>query len=48
VERRVSGGWRTVKVIRTTSSGAYRVPVRRAGIYRVRAGDVAGPAVRAR
>jgi stage II sporulation protein D len=48
VERRVSGGWRTVKLIRTTRSGAYRVPVRRAGIYRVRVGDVAGPAVRAR
>jgi stage II sporulation protein D len=48
VERRVGGHWRTVRRVRTTAAGRYRVNIGRAGTYRVRAGKVAGPAVRVR
>ena len=48
VERRAGGGWRKVTKIRTTKSGSYRLDIGRAGVYRVRAGRVAGPAVRVR
>jgi hypothetical protein len=48
VERREAGHWRRVTRIRTTSSGGYRLSIDRAGLYRVRAGSVAGPAVRVR
>jgi hypothetical protein len=34
--------------VRTTKAGRYRAKVKRAGIYRVRRGGVAGPAVRVR
>jgi hypothetical protein len=34
--------------VRTTAHGRYRAAVARAGVYRVRAGGVAGPAVRVR
>jgi stage II sporulation protein D len=46
VERRADGGWERVTRTRVADSGAYGVSVRRAGTYRVRAGRVAGPAVR--
>jgi stage II sporulation protein D len=48
VERRAGERWRKVTRIRTTRSGRYRVSLGRAGIYRVRSGKVAGPAVRVR
>jgi stage II sporulation protein D len=48
VERRTGAGWRKVTKVRTTKSGRYRVDIGRAGVYRVRAGRVAGPAVRVR
>jgi stage II sporulation protein D len=48
LERRVGDRWRTVKLVRTTRGGGYSVAVRRRGVYRVRAGDVAGPPVRVR
>jgi stage II sporulation protein D len=46
VERRTDGGWRTVTHIRTTDSGRYRLGIDQGGLYRVRAGTVAGPSVR--
>jgi hypothetical protein len=46
VERRDSRGhWRRASAGRAGREGAYRVHVKRAGVYRVRYGDVAGPAV---
>jgi stage II sporulation protein D len=48
VERRGKDGWRTVTKVRTTNGGRYRVSIDRAGVYRVRAGRVAGPSVRVR
>jgi stage II sporulation protein D len=48
VERRTGDGWRLVKRIRAAKTGGYRVALDRGDIYRVRAGDVAGPAVRVR
>jgi stage II sporulation protein D len=47
VQRRADGRWRTVTSVRTTSAGRYRLGVDR-GVYRVRAGRVAGPTVRVR
>ena len=47
VERRVGRRWRRVATVRTTSTGRYRLRVRRRGVYRVRSGSVAGPPVRA-
>jgi stage II sporulation protein D len=46
VERRVGRHWRLVKRIPVARNGAYRATVARAGVYRVRSGTVAGPAVR--
>jgi stage II sporulation protein D len=46
VERRVRGRWVRVAVVRTSRAGGFRAELRRAGLYRVRAGDVAGAAVR--
>jgi stage II sporulation protein D len=46
VERRGERGWRAVAKVRTTRAGTYRHDIDRAGLYRVRAGRVAGPAVR--
>jgi len=48
VQRRSDDRWRTVTTIRTTSAGRYRLGIDRGGVYRVRAGRVAGPAVRVR
>ena len=48
VERRVRGRWRRTGFALTTRRGRYRVAVRRLGVYRVRAGRMAGPAVRLR
>jgi hypothetical protein len=48
VERRAGDGWRTVARVRTTADGRYRIEIGRAGVYRVRAGRVAGPSVRVR
>jgi stage II sporulation protein D len=48
LERRAGDRWVAVKRIRTTASGRYRASIGRAGAYRVRAGTVAGPAVRLR
>ena len=48
IERRADGAWNRVGRTRVDDSGAYRVSVRWAGTYRVRAGRVAGPAVHVR
>ena len=48
VERRFAGRWRRVSSIATTRTGRYRTTLGVSGIYRVRAGSVAGPAVRVR
>jgi len=48
VERRDGRRWRRVEVARTGRRGRYRVSLARSGVYRVRRGDVAGPAVRVR
>jgi stage II sporulation protein D len=46
VERRSHGHWRRVTTVRTARDGSYAVNVKSRGVYRVRAGSVAGPAVR--
>jgi stage II sporulation protein D len=48
VERRRRGKWARVSEIQTTKRGRYHTTLGTAGIYRVRAGSVAGPAVRIR
>ena len=48
VERREAGHWRRVGAVRTWAGGHYRTAVAGPGVYRVRAGTVAGPAVRVR
>jgi stage II sporulation protein D len=48
VERRVGGRWKRVARTRTAASGGYHANVPRGALYRVRAGRVAGPAVRVR
>jgi stage II sporulation protein D len=48
VERRAGKRWVTVRRVRTTAAGRYRVEIGRSGAYRVRSGKVAGPAVRVR
>jgi stage II sporulation protein D len=48
LERKGREGWRLVTKLRTTAGGRYRVNIGRAGVYRVRAGRVAGPSVRVR
>jgi hypothetical protein len=48
LERRSGRGWRRVGSARTGRGGRYRVRVPGPGTYRVRAGTVAGPAVRVR
>lgn len=48
VERRVRGRWRLAGRIQTTRAGRYRAPLAERGVYRVRWGGVAGPAVRVR
>jgi stage II sporulation protein D len=46
LERRRTGRWAPVRELRTTRRGRFRSAVGVAGLYRVRAGAVAGPAVR--
>jgi len=46
VERRSGGRWRRVASARTSRGGGYYLRVKRRGVYRVRGGSVAGPAVR--
>lgn len=48
VERRAGDGWKRVSAIDTSKRGRYRTTVGVEGIYRVRAGSVAGPAARVR
>jgi stage II sporulation protein D len=48
VERRAGASWKRVARTRTAKSGGYHLTVPQAGTYRVRAGRVAGPAVRVR
>ena len=48
VERRERGGWKRVTRLHTSTRGRYRTTLSTAGVYRVRAGSVAGPAVRIR
>lgn len=48
VERKTGGHWKLVRRTRTTKAGRYRVKLSRTGVYRVRKGSVAGPAVRLR
>jgi len=48
LERRRGHQWRHVTTIRTSSHGGYRVSVPARGVYRVRVGQTAGPAVRVR
>jgi stage II sporulation protein D len=48
LERRRKYGWRAIGKVRTTKAGRYRMEIGRAGLYRVRSGQVAGPAVRVR
>jgi SpoIID/LytB domain protein len=46
VERRSGHHWKRVATVRTSRRGSYRAVLRSAGVYRVRAGSIAGPAVR--
>jgi stage II sporulation protein D len=46
LERRRGGEWRLVGRVRVTARGSYGVDIGRGGLYRVRSGKVAGPAVR--
>ena len=48
VERRERGRWARVARVHTSARGRYRTTLSTAGVYRVRAGSVAGPAVRIR
>jgi hypothetical protein len=48
LERRVRGHWRALRPVHTMASGRYRAQIAHAGLYRVRSGSVAGPAVRVR
>ena len=48
VERLGDDGWQRVSRIRTSRNGRYRTTVGVDGVYRVRAGSVAGPAARVR
>jgi stage II sporulation protein D len=48
VQRRSDGAWHAVGHVRTSAAGRYVVSVPGPGLYRVKAGTVAGPAVRVR
>jgi stage II sporulation protein D len=48
VERRGERGWQSIGKVRTTRAGRYSMGVGRGGLYRVRSGGIAGPAVRVR
>ena len=48
LERRSRAGWRRVGQAATSPAGRYRIGVAAPGDYRLRAGEVAGPAVSVR
>jgi stage II sporulation protein D len=48
LQRKAGPGWRTVAHVRAVRHGRYRIEVAAPGVYRVKAGTVAGPAVRVR
>ena len=48
VQRQTAGRWKRVADGRLGRSGAYRIPVEAAGLYRVVSAGAAGPAVRVR
>jgi stage II sporulation protein D len=48
VQRKAGAGWRTVSRVRTSRLGRYRAQLEAPGLYRVKAGSVAGPVVRVR
>ncbi|MBA3298629.1 MAG: SpoIID/LytB domain-containing protein [Thermoleophilaceae bacterium] len=48
VQRRLERGWERVGEVSTSARGGYRSTLAAPGVYRVRAGAVAGPAVRVR
>jgi hypothetical protein len=48
IERRDGGDWEVVGAVRTSARGDYRATLPGPGVYRVRGGQVAGPAVRVR
>jgi stage II sporulation protein D len=48
VQRKTGEGWRTIARVRTSRLGRYRASLEVPGVYRVKAGSVAGPAVRVR
>ena len=48
VEKRRGGKWKRAAVSKVGAGGRYRVGLKNAGTYRVKAGGVAGPAVRVR
>jgi SpoIID/LytB domain protein len=48
VQRKAGDGWRTVSRVRTSRLGRYRAQLEAPGLYRVKAGSVAGPVVRVR
>jgi stage II sporulation protein D len=48
VQRRAGERWRTIAHVRTTRLGRYHAGVGDPGVYRVKAGSIAGPAVRLR
>ncbi len=48
VERRVRGAWTLAGRVTTSAGGRYRAALTAKGVYRVRSGAVAGPAVRVR
>jgi hypothetical protein len=48
VQRKTRSGWRTVAHVGTHRHGRYRVALGAPGLFRVKGGSVAGPAVRVR
>jgi stage II sporulation protein D len=48
LEQRIGGRWTRLRGARTSRRGGYAVRVAARGVYRMRAGSVAGPAVRVR
>ena len=47
-QRKTAYGWRTVRRVRTHRHGRYRAPVGSPGVFRVKGGSIAGPAVHVR
>jgi hypothetical protein len=48
LERRSGGRWRRVAVMHTSQNGRYLAVPTASGLFRVRSGSVAGPAIRLR